>query len=93
MMTRQRALMLATIQRADMPIVVKGMTIPNRKRTRFMIVLNNANDAETDAFALEHELAHIRMNHFDDPRPIQEIEAEADALALAELNARQNAGA
>lgn len=44
---------------------------------KYIIGINSAlSDAEKEE-TLRHELVHIQNDHFHDPRPIQEIEAEA----------------
>ena len=91
MISRADALAAATIYHRELPASVHGVTAANRNGTRFMIVLNTLNSTADEAFALEHELAHIRLGHFapDDLRTIEQVEAEADALAAAELSEAQ----
>lgn len=50
---------------------------------RYIIGINSAlSDAEKEE-TVRHELEHIRHDHFRDPRPIREIEAEADECNTA----------
>ena len=48
---------------------------------RVRIVIDSNQDEQTQRHALRHELAHLVLNHLDDARSIEEIEAEADAYA------------
>lgn len=45
------------------------------------IIIDSNQDERTQQHALRHELAHIVLNHFDDQRSIEDIEAEAEAYA------------
>lgn len=55
-------------------------------RTRhgvFIVIIDSRMTDEEKARILRHELAHIRLGHLTDPRPLDQIEAEADAEADA----------
>lgn len=47
----------------------------------YIIGINKALSDQDKEKTLRHELAHIRLDHFHDPRPIWEIEAEAEEAA------------
>lgn len=66
------------VRLADLPAKVEGVTIPNDDGT-FDIYINAIFCEEKQQEILEHELRHIRRDHFyNDILPIQEIEREAD---------------
>lgn len=48
---------------------------------RYLIVINESMTKEEQDATVRHEYYHMTHNHFDDPRPIAEIEAEAEAGA------------
>ena len=48
---------------------------------RLYIGINGRLDASRRAYTLCHELAHIYLQHLDDPRRIALIESDADRLA------------
>lgn len=59
-------------------------------RTRsgvFIVIIDDRLNDEEKAKTLHHELAHIRLGHLTDTRPLDQIEAEADAEADAETAA------
>lgn len=39
----------------------------------YLVLIDDGNPAETQDFALRHELAHIALNHFDKTLPIDEV--------------------
>ncbi len=66
------------VRLADLPAKVEGVTIPNDDGT-FDIYINALFFEEKQQEILEHELRHIRRDHFyNDILPIQEIEREAN---------------
>ena len=79
-MTRVEALHHSRVQRMELPRVCRGFTT-EIKPGRYLIVLNERNSAAEDQRTLEHELAHVRLGHFDSGLSIQECEAEADREA------------
>ena len=44
--------------------------------------LSHALSRSMTLFVLCHELAHVRLRHLDDPRPLRDLEFEADTTAL-----------
>lgn len=49
---------------------------------RYIIMIDNTKDEETQAHALKHELAHLYLKHLErDEGEIEQIEAEADEYA------------
>ena len=45
----------------------------------FIIAINKGMTYEQTVKTIRHEMTHIRLNHFDSDRPLEEIENEADA--------------
>jgi len=80
MITRSEAIALSKIHFIPMPSDVYGVTAPTRSG-RYVIAINSAMPPADQARTLEHELAHIMLDHFDDPRDIRTVEHEADELA------------
>ena len=65
------------VRYVDFPVTVKGVTIPNDDGT-FDIYINSVLCEEQQRECLEHELRHIRKDHFyTDTKPIREVEREA----------------
>lgn len=87
-MTREKALSMCKIQYISFPVyVVNGTTIEIDPHNKYLILINKDHSQTQQQFTLEHELAHIRLNHFYDPdKPIQICEQEADEMALAEIS-------
>lgn len=49
---------------------------------RAMIIIDSAQDEQTQQRALRHELAHLALNHLSDfERTVEQLEAEADDYA------------
>ncbi len=71
---------MITVQHVDFPLGVKGVVVLNDDESYSIYINSNVSEDE-QARALRHELAHIRLDHFHQDRPIQELEAEADAIA------------
>ena len=86
-MTREKALSMCKIQYISFPVyVVNGMTIEIDPHNKYLILINKDHSQTRQQFTLEHELAHIRLNHlYDLDKPIQVCEREADEMALAEI--------
>lgn len=52
-----------------------GFTV--QKQNLFLIAINSNRPPEQQRITLKHELSHILLDHFNDPRPVEEIEEEA----------------
>lgn len=64
------------------PARVDGVTIPNDDGT-FDIYINQNLCPEKQIATLQHELAHIKADHFyDDIDPVDQIEAQADCWGV-----------
>ena len=52
----------------------------SKHKTDFTVLINTNKDISIQeiAHSIRHELNHIRMNHFDSDRSLDEIEKEAD---------------
>ena len=50
-------------------------------RGRVVIMIDSSQDADTQAKALRHELAHLALGHLDDGRPLKALEEEAEKYA------------
>jgi hypothetical protein len=61
----------------DLPLAVHGAVTLLDDGSHLIVINDTLEDAEKQK-TLRHELEHIRLDHFHDPRPIWEIEAEAD---------------
>ena len=57
------------VRYAALPVCVRGVTLPIEDG-RFDIYLNNRLCENAQRAALEHELQHIRENHFYDCDPV-----------------------
>ena len=64
------------VRMVSLPLSVRAVTLPNDDTT-FDIYINADLPEELQNKALEHELVHIRRNHFYDEKPVWENEAEA----------------
>lgn len=87
-LTREQALALCTIRHYDLPGNPFGVTVEIIPGRKYNVCLNRHNSPLQDRFTLEHELAHIRLGHFTDSRPLSIIEHEADSLALETIYRR-----
>lgn len=87
MMTRSEALSLARVCYAPLPETING-AVRLRDDGRYLIVISSSISAEAQEEALEHELSHIRLDHFQSEGDIGTIEAEAEALSHATLGER-----
>lgn len=66
------------VRTVKLPGSVRGITIPNDDGT-FNVFINSLLSPECTDDTLEHELRHIKKDHFyDDIKTIEEVEAEAD---------------
>lgn len=86
MISRAEALRRSTIYYVDLPNTIEGITSPDGNR--YIIAINRALSEARQRFSLEHELAHIRFDHFYCEKSIEEVEREADeiaAQAIAEM--------
>lgn len=75
-MTREQAINKARIQYLPLPSDIRGMV--KLCRDGYLIVINSNLSAEDQSKTIEHELNHIRLNHFYSDADIRTIEAEAD---------------
>lgn len=82
MMTRSEALSIARVYYAPLPETING-AVHLRDDGRYTIVISSNISAEAQEEALEHELRHIRMDHFHSEKDIRTIEAEAEKIAAA----------
>lgn len=85
-MTKEIALSLSQIYYLPFPDDIYGMVHP-RRDGGYTIAINSNLPPEEQERALEHELAHIRLDHFNSDKSIRTIEAEADKLAGGAYNA------
>jgi len=61
----------------NLPSTVRGVTIPNEDDT-FNIYINSTLCIEKQKKALNHELEHIKRNHFYDEEPVIKNEIQAE---------------
>lgn len=61
---------------ASMPMTVKGVTIPDAEGD-YTVFINDALCPETRKRVIEHEMAHIRQNHFSDTLTVEDAERDA----------------
>lgn len=61
-----------------LPRRVEGVTVVNTDST-FSVYINEILDAEERQAVLEHELRHIRLEHFYDDMPVAVAENAADS--------------
>ena len=80
-MNREEALALSDIHYLPFPYDVSGCVMPSHER--YLIGINAALSEEQKQEAIDHELAHILLDHFSDDRLLSEIEAEADRFSSA----------
>lgn len=72
------------VRLVELPRTVNGVTLPNDDST-FDIYLNSLLTEDEQKTALEHEIEHIRQDHFyNDVKPLRQIEAEADKKPVVE---------
>ena len=60
----------------ELPSSVRAVTIPNDDTT-FDVYINSILPEELQIRALEHELEHIKLDHFYDNKPVWLNEQEA----------------
>lgn len=78
------------VRLVELPRTVNGVTLPNDDGT-FDIYLNSLLTEDEQKTALEHEIEHIRQDHFyNDVKPLRQIEAEADKNPAAPPKEKQN---
>ena len=86
MFTRAAALAASTVYYIELPETIRGITSPDQERGGFVIIINSLLDDTGRRYTLEHELAHIRLNHFyDKTKTDEDKDREADDLAAAEI--------
>lgn len=59
-----------------------GAFVVDRGDNQYTIVLNSDLPQDEQQRSLKHEIYHIRADHFNDLRPIAEVEAETEKNAL-----------
>lgn len=64
-----------------LPIKVEGVTVPNSDGT-FSVYINSLLSREKQNEVLEHELRHIRAEHFYVDMPVAHMERQARGEAL-----------
>ena len=64
------------VRMVPLPNLVRAVTLPNSDGT-FDIYVNQNLPEEWQQKALQHELNHIRMNHFYNEDPVAQNEQEA----------------
>ena len=52
----------------------------------YLVVIDCTKDESTQHHAIGHELSHIMLDHFDNGKPLAEIEREADERATEFYN-------
>ena len=77
-MTREEALNKARIRYLPLPDDIRGMA--KWSSGGYLVVINSNLSADEQAKTIEHELNHIRLNHFDSDADIMTLEAEADNI-------------
>lgn len=55
---------MITVKRVDLPLSYKGC-VTRTGEDEFLILINRLLPEETQSEALEHEMTHIRLRHFD----------------------------
>ena len=83
MITRAEALRLSHIHYISLPDGIRG-AVKQIKGGRYLIAIDSSMSADEQARTLEHELAHIRLNHFHSELDIQAVEAQAEKLTREE---------
>ena len=88
MYTRSAAVAMSTVYAVELPSTVGGLTAATADG--FIIAINSTLPAERQRFALEHELAHIRLGHYTNgcEADLQDMEREADELARLTIDQR-----
>ena len=69
------------VRQVPLPIRVEGVTLPNDDGS-FDIYINARLSPARQQETLEHELRHIRADHFYLDMPIERMERQADGEAL-----------
>ena len=60
--------------------VVKGLATA-KFESKYIILIDSTQHAQTQRYTLGHELAHICLNHFESKKPIADLEREASERA------------
>lgn len=80
-MSLTEALTMCKVLVVELPAGIEGF-VTEVRAGRYVVCLNSQLPAEERDRVLRHELAHVRLGHFDqDNMSIQEIEQEADIWA------------
>lgn len=75
------------VLRVALPADVYG-AVKQLPDDRYLIAVNEGLSQDEQDATVGHELYHITHRHYDDPRPIQEIEAETELAARPATNYR-----
>jgi hypothetical protein len=65
------------VRHLTLPLSVRGVTVPNGDDS-FDVYINRRLSPEKQRSALEHELRHIRRDHFYVPLGVAETERDAE---------------
>ncbi len=71
----------AYVRLVPLPVKVEGVTLPNEDGS-FDVYINSRLSPARQQETLEHELRHIRQEHFYLDLPIERMERQADGEAL-----------
>ena len=71
----------AYVRLVSLPVKVEGVTLPNDDGS-FDIYINDRLSPARQQETLEHELRHIRRDHFYLEMPVSRMERQADGEAL-----------
>ena len=69
------------VRLVPLPVKVEGVTLPNEDGS-FDVYINSRLSPARQQETLEHELRHIRQEHFYLDLPIERMERQADGEAL-----------
>lgn len=72
------------VRLVDLPRKIRGVTVPNDDGT-FDIYLSLRLSPEQRSQCLEHELRHIRRDHFYSDSDVEALERDADGLPAPAL--------
>ena len=70
------------VRLVELPPAIDGTVVPNDDGS-FDIYLNSRNPEEKRRIWLEHELEHIRLDHFYREEPVAQLEAEAGGVSVS----------
>ena len=72
------------VRLVPLPVKVEGVTVPNDDGS-FDVYINSRLSPTRQQETLEHELRHIRREHFYLDMPVSRMERQADGAALNEI--------